>query len=136
VDLHDLTVESLKKIEEHQKTELRDSGFKEVIYHTSFGVGGNLSVCLVIDKDRVPVSRGISIMSPLDNNLKVEARVRARGRAIRAMQRKVTNAPMRARPSVKENAAFLKAYTLFGFKSMYNPAMLTSLETDLLNNLK
>jgi hypothetical protein len=70
-------------------------------------------------------------MSDLDNLRKVEGRVRARGRALRATKVGKNSATIKVRDDNEFNEALLEAYNAFGCKSMYKPRA-TKLEKELL----
>jgi hypothetical protein len=133
--LHDLTEHSLKFIECIQEDTLGKLGLKDIIYYDKSIPAGLIVASLIIDSKKQPIARGISIMSPLDNNRKVEGRVRSRGRAIRAFKLQKTNGMMKIREATKGNEAFDKAQRLFGYKSMYLPTA-TASEQELIDALK
>jgi len=137
--LHSLTVEELKRIEFLQQDTEKNAELTEVIYHQGFGTindevgtkgygnfsGGAWTIVLVLDKEGNAVARGLSILSPRDVNRRIEGRVRARGRALRAIKSGKNTAPIsvKYRTAAIKNEALLKAAKTYKFKSEFQPAL-------------
>lgn len=125
-NLHSKTAAELKEIEKEQQISLINQGLKEVIYYRDFGKADKPSIWtvnLVYAKDGTVFARGVSVMSDKDNFRKVEGRVRARGRALRAVKRGRTSAEINIRDDNKYNTALRIADKQFGYKSSFSPEL-------------
>ncbi len=97
---------------------------------------GDITVC-ILAKDGQVESRGVAVRSIRDNFVKRVGRVKALGRAIQAIIRQETTGFIYYdRFSKQYNKELRKAARDFGFKSVYRPTKLTSLEKKLLGCIK
>lgn len=134
-DLHSLTIEELKAIEETQKLDLIKREASDVIFYNNYSDGSISTTVIIINKMKEPLARGISIMSNLDQLRKIEGRVRARGRALRAMKREKNSAIVKVRNDNVKNEALLSVAGSIGYKSIVNP-VLDGYERVIIESLK
>lgn len=139
-DLHDLSVLELRRIESHQLIEIEKQGITEILYCKGFDVrhwphSPMWTVVFLVKRGTgEALSRGISILSPLDKLRDIEGQVRARGRALRAIKIRRNSAPIKVRADNAMNQALIRAAVDFEFKSMYKPYP-TSLEAQIMADM-
>ena len=113
-------VVALKILEGTQRDNLEKQGISEKVYYDKVGEG-TIAAVILTDKAGI-VARGVTVCSPLDNMNKNQARVVARGRAIRAMRKQRDSGKIVVRPDIMYNQAIVKAAEIYGVKSAYRPA--------------
>jgi hypothetical protein len=139
-DLHQLSMSELREVEKHQAIEIEKRGITEILYCKYFDAylmphPPMWTISFLVEKKTGDaLSRGISIMSPLDNLRRIEGRVRARGRALRAIKIGRNSAPIKVRADNAMNPALIQAAVDFEYKSMYKPYP-TSLEAQIIADI-
>jgi len=85
-------------------------------YHLSSTHGPALTVCLLIDHKFVPVSRGVSIRSLLDNPCRKTGRNKSLGRAVKALIHQGTGEEIHPRPPVRQGKSEFSSHNKFAIK--------------------
>jgi hypothetical protein len=122
-NLHDLSIDELKVIEERQKLEEISRKVTEVLYYTKYPDGSQITTILIITPAGEVVAKGLSVMSSQDNPRKIEGRVRARGRALRAVKSGRNSAEIKIREDNALNTALQIACAYGDFKSVARPEL-------------